>query len=108
MKRILAFGFGCLLLFQYFPVFAADPLRAYIEAQTRYWGIQEKITPEQMNQLVDLKQKADQPDLSQEQRTKAYTDLFQFVQKLRGKPEGRVPGALAASYWTAGVSPIPP
>src|SRR5262249_17808238 len=47
-------------------------------------------------------------DLSQEQRTNAYTDLFHFVQKLRGIPEGRVPGALAANYWTAGVSPIPP
>ncbi|MCI0614731.1 alpha/beta hydrolase, partial [bacterium] len=60
------------------------------------------------NKLVDLKQKADAPGLITEQRTQAYTDLFQFVQKVRGFPEGKVPAAMAASNWTERVSPISP
>ena len=71
--------------------FASDQLRDYMAAQTKYWGIEQTISKEDFNKLVDLKQKADVPGLTNEQRTQAYTDLFQFVQKVRGFPQGRVP-----------------
>ena len=86
---------------------ASELLRSYLESQARYWGIQEKISEADMNKLVDLKQKADAQGLNREERTSAYTDLFHFVQKLRGYPETRVPAAMAASYWTEGQPPIP-
>lgn len=85
---------------------AEDQVRDYMEAQTKYWGIDQTISKEDFNKLVDLKQKADLPGLTNEQRTQAYTDLFHFVQKVRGFPEGKVPAAMAASNWTEGVSPI--
>ena len=88
-------------------VFASDQLRDYMAAQTKYWGIDQTISKDDFNRLVDLKQKADVPGLTNEQRTQAYTDLFQFVQKVRGLSEGKVPAAMAASNWTEGVSPIP-
>jgi pimeloyl-ACP methyl ester carboxylesterase len=87
--------------------FAVDQLRDYMTAQTKYWGIDQTISKDDFNKLVDLKQKADAPSLTTEQRTQAYTDLFQFVQKVRGFPEGKVSAAMAASNWTEGVSPIP-
>jgi pimeloyl-ACP methyl ester carboxylesterase len=103
LRIFLAFLFLSISL----PAYCGDPLRDYLEAQTRYWGIQERVSEDQLNTLVKLKKKADQPGLSQEDRTKAYTELFQFAQKLRGLPEGRVPAALAASYWSEGEPPVP-
>lgn len=88
--------------------FGADPLRDYMQAQTKYWGIDQTISKEDFDKLVDLKQKADLPGLTIEQRTQRYTDLFQFVQKVRGLPVTKVPAAMAASNWTEGVAPVPP
>jgi len=87
--------------------FGADQLRDYMKAQTKYWGIDQTISKEDFDKLVDLKQKADLPGLTTEQRTQAYTDLFQFVQKVRGFPQGKVPSAMAASNWVEGLSPLP-
>ena len=87
---------------------AADPLNEYLKAQTRYWGIEKTITEEDFNQLVGFKRRAEASGLSQEERSKAYSDLFQFVQKLRGVPQGRVPADMAASYWGPGQPAVPP
>lgn len=87
--------------------FATDTLRTYLETQTRYWGIHETITTADMDKLVLLKEKADQTGLSMEARTKAYEDLFQFVQELRGVSIGKVPSAMAAGYWSEGQSSFP-
>ena len=106
MKRTLV-----LLLFSFIAGLAIsgeDVLRTYLESQTRYWGIDKTMSAADLDQLVDLKRKADQPGLSQEERTKAYEDLFHFVQKLRGFPEGRVPAAMAANYWSAGQPAVRP
>jgi pimeloyl-ACP methyl ester carboxylesterase len=103
MKRTLV---AVILLFS-LSVFGADQLRDYMQSQTKYWGIDQTISKDDFDKLVDLKQKADLPGLTNEQRTQAYTDLFQFVQKVRGFAVGRVPAAMAASNWTEGVSPLP-
>lgn len=85
--------------------FASDNnLRAYLEKQTHYWGIQ--ATKADVDQLFELKQKAEAPGLSMQDRTKAYTDLFQFVQKLRGIPQGKVPAEMAAGFWSEGTPPF--
>jgi pimeloyl-ACP methyl ester carboxylesterase len=84
--------------------FAEVPLREFLKQQTEYWGI--RISEPDLNRLVELKQKADLAGLTREERTKAYTDLFHFAQKLRGIPEGRVPAAQAAAYWTEGEPPL--
>jgi pimeloyl-ACP methyl ester carboxylesterase len=104
MKRIVVFLF---LLFSC-PLFGLDMLRDYIEEQTEYWGIREKVTAAELDQLTHLKRKAEQPGLTQEERTKAYTDLFQFAQKLRGFPVGRVPAAMATASWGPGQPLVPP
>ena len=88
-------------------VISADALRDYLEAQTRYWGIHEAMTATDMDKLVELKQKADRAGLTTEERTKAYEDLFQFVQKLRAIPIGKVPSAMAAGFWSEEQSRIP-
>lgn len=103
MKRILM---AVILLFSV-AAFGSDQLRDYMQAQTKYWGIDQTISKEDFDKLVDLKQKADLPGLTTEQRTQAYTDLFQFVQKVRGLSVGRVPAAMAANNWIEGVSPLP-
>jgi pimeloyl-ACP methyl ester carboxylesterase len=105
MKRVLVLLILCMTSRT---EFAEDSLRQYLESQVRYWGIARTVTPEDMDHLVDLKRLADSPGLAQEERTKAYSDLFHFTQKLRGIPEGRVPASLAAAYWSPGQSSIPP
>lgn len=102
MKHTLVPAILCLLASV---LFGADSLRDYLQAQTRYWGI--SVSESDLNQLVQLKQKADQPGLSLDERTKAYTDLLQFAQKLRGVPEGNVPAARAAALWTEGRPIVP-
>jgi pimeloyl-ACP methyl ester carboxylesterase len=89
----------CLLIFIGLSAFGSNSEREFFEAQTRYWGIHEKVTAADIDKLVELQQKIDQPGLTQEQRTKAYETLFHYVQKLRGLPEGRVPAAMAATFW---------
>ena len=85
--------------------FASDNnLRVYLEKQTHYWGI--NATKADVDQLLELKEKAEAPGLTIQDRTKAYTDLFQFVQKLRGIPQGKVPGELAAGFWSEGSAPF--
>jgi hypothetical protein len=42
----------------------ADQLRAYMQAQTKYWGIDQTISKEDFNKLVELKQQADMPGLN--------------------------------------------
>lgn len=105
MKRLLVFILFSLFSF---PVGADDGLRAYMEKQTQYWGIHKKVTPADLDQLTDLKRKSEQPGLTQEERTKAYTDLFQLAQKLRGFPVGRVPASMATASWGPGQPLIPP
>jgi len=105
MKRFFLMFLFCLVNYS---AFAADPLRDYLQEQTRYWGVEKTMSTADLDMLVELKRKADLPGLNQEERTKAYTDLFHFVQKLRGIPEGRVPGAMAAMYWSDGASFMPP
>ncbi len=106
MKRTLILLI--LLLLYGSGAFPNDPLHDYLEIRIRYWDMQDKVSGNDLDQLVALKRKADQAGLSAEERTKAYTELFHFYQKLRGLPEGRVPAQMAAAYWTEGQSPIPP
>jgi pimeloyl-ACP methyl ester carboxylesterase len=105
MKTVFAFIVVSII---FISIIEADELRDFLKGETRYWGIQDKITPAQLDQLADLKRKTEAPELSQEQRTQAYTALFQYVQKLRGYPEGRVPAATATNFWAPGQSPVPP
>ena len=105
MKRALVFIVFSLVSV---PLLGDDGLRDYLEKQTHYWGIHKTATPADLDQLTDLKRKAEQTGLTQEERTKAYTDLFQFVQKLRGFPVGRVPASMATTTWGPGQPIIPP
>ena len=104
MKQLLVFIFW---LFSC-SIYADDGLRAYMEKQTHYWGIHKKMTPAELDQLTHLKRKAEQSGLTQEERTKVYTDLFEFAQKLRGLPVGRVPAAMATASWGPGQPLVPP
>lgn len=103
MKEILL---ALLIFFVSSPVFADVALREFVKQQAHYWGIE--ASENELTQLVQLKQAADKPGLNQEQRTKAYTELFQFVQKLRALPADRVPAGLAASFWVEGAPSVPP
>src|SRR5687768_1241532 len=96
MKRTLAV---IALLFIGVLGFGDDQLRSFLKEQVRYWGIEEKVSDADLNKLVELKQKTDQPELSKVERTKAYDELFHFVQKLRGLPQTSVPSAMAVSFW---------
>jgi pimeloyl-ACP methyl ester carboxylesterase len=79
--------------------FGGSGERQFFESQIRYWGVEAKVSAGDVDKLVQLKQKTDAPGLTQEERTKAYEELFHFVQKVRGLPEGRVPAATAAGFW---------
>ena len=85
----------------------ADELRNFLESETRYWGIHETIHSTELDQLVVLKRKAESAGLSRDQRIQAYTELFQYVQKLRGLPEGKVPAASAINFWSDGQPLVP-
>jgi N-formylmaleamate deformylase len=104
MKRIVVF----LFLLSTSQLFGRDILRDYIEEQTEYWGIRKTVTAAELDQLTELKRKAEQPGLTSEERTKAFTDLFQFAQKLRGFPGNRVPAAMATASWGPGQPLVPP
>lgn len=86
-------------------LFGGEALRDYLQAQAIYWGI--SISESDLTQLAALKQTADQPGLSMDDRTKAYKELFEFTQKLRGFPQGNTPAAKAATLWTEGRPIVP-